>query len=67
MSPEITRKFLSLSAFDDLKVYLFSKDSSMLDGLDTVSIEMEAAKVCSMTGDIFLSVCISQSTRLLSL
>ncbi|CDY24503.1 BnaA01g22070D [Brassica napus] len=25
------------------------KDSSMLDGLDTASIEMEAAKVCPMT------------------
>ncbi|CAF2152648.1 unnamed protein product [Brassica napus] len=27
-----------------LKVFLVSKDSSMLDGLDTASIEMEAAK-----------------------
>ena len=31
-----------------LKVSLVSKDSSMLDGLDTASTEMEAAKVCSM-------------------
>ena len=31
-----------------LKVSLVSKDSSMLDGLDTASIEMEAAKVCLM-------------------
>uniref|UniRef100_M4ER65 Uncharacterized protein n=1 Tax=Brassica campestris TaxID=3711 RepID=M4ER65_BRACM len=30
-------------------VSLVSKDSSMLDGLDTASIEMEAAKVCPMT------------------
>uniref|UniRef100_M4EMF3 Uncharacterized protein n=1 Tax=Brassica campestris TaxID=3711 RepID=M4EMF3_BRACM len=30
-------------------VSLVSKDSSMLDGLDTVSIEMEAFKVCPMT------------------
>ena len=29
-----------------LKVSLVSKYSSMLDGLDTASIEMEAAKVC---------------------
>ncbi|XP_048604683.1 inositol hexakisphosphate and diphosphoinositol-pentakisphosphate kinase VIP1-like [Brassica napus] len=32
-----------------LKVSLVSKDSSMLDGLDTANIEMEAAKVCPMT------------------
>ena len=31
-----------------LKVSLVSKDSSMLDGLDTASIEMEAAMVCPM-------------------
>ena len=31
--------------FDHLKVSLVSKDSSMLDGLDTASIEMEEAKV----------------------
>ncbi|WZZ43115.1 hypothetical protein YC2023_039374 [Brassica napus] len=30
-------------------VSLVSKNSSMLDGLDTASIEMEAAKVCPMT------------------
>ncbi|CAG7861880.1 unnamed protein product [Brassica rapa] len=30
-------------------VSLVSKDSSMLDVLDTASIEMEAAKVCPMT------------------
>lgn len=29
-----------------LKVSLVSKDSSMLDGLDNASIEMEEAKVC---------------------
>lgn len=29
-----------------MKVSLVSKDSSMLDGLDNASIEMEAAKVC---------------------
>lgn len=30
-----------------LKVSLVSKDSSMLDGLDSASIEIEAAKVSS--------------------
>lgn len=29
-----------------LKVSLVSKDSSMLDGLDNASVEMEEAKVC---------------------
>ncbi|CAG7869719.1 unnamed protein product [Brassica rapa] len=32
-----------------LLVSLVSKDSSMLDGLDTASIEIKAAKVCPMT------------------
>ncbi|CAN7077341.1 unnamed protein product [Brassica oleracea var. botrytis] len=32
-----------------VQVSLVSKDSSMLNGLDTASIEMEAAKVCPMT------------------
>lgn len=31
------------------KVSLVSKDSSMLDGLDNASIEMEEAKVCLAT------------------
>lgn len=31
--------------YDVLKVSLVSKDSSMLDGLDNASIEMEEAKV----------------------
>lgn len=32
------------------QVSLVSKDSSMLDGLDNASIEMEEAKVCNVHG-----------------
>lgn len=35
-----------------LKVSLVSKDSSMLDGLDNASIEMEEAKVCNVYIDL---------------
>lgn len=41
-----------LSVF--LKVSLVSKDSSMLDGLDNASIEMEEAKVCLFICDFLL-------------
>lgn len=39
----------------------FSKDTSMLDGLDTASVEMEAAKVCPTS--LFLK-CVYQSIKI---
>ncbi|WZZ21687.1 hypothetical protein YC2023_123074 [Brassica napus] len=45
---EHAEKFRQVKAVLE-KVSLVNKDSSMLDGLDTASIEMEAAKVCPMT------------------
>lgn len=43
------------------KVSLVSKDSSMLDGLDNASIEMEEAKVCNLFAVLYFASYIKRS------